>query len=130
MIEKAIEKIKKEMGQKRDNAYIQTIGEFLLKQIEINRNAAESINAGSKTIEKSLKEVEAIARKKAVNGCAVMSDNEVFGIVKKYYGFEAIQDKILQVELDEIREDCSVESEKIKNNVVKVNFSASLDDYL
>lgn len=129
MIGKAIEKIKKEMEQKKDNAYIQTIGDFLLKQVEINRSAAENINNGTLTIEKSLKEVEAVAKKKAVNGCAVMSDYEVFGIVKKYYGFEAVQDKMIQVEIEEIKEEYKIQ-EVEKSNVVEVNFSASLDDYL
>ena len=41
MIERAIEKIKSEMEQKKDNSYIQAIGDYLLKQVEINRNAAE-----------------------------------------------------------------------------------------
>ncbi|MBB6622254.1 hypothetical protein H7E67_02315 [Clostridium gasigenes] len=131
MIEKAIKKIKDEMEEKKANAYIQTIGDFLLKQVEINRNVAESINNGTKTIEKSLKEVEVIAKKKAVKGCAVMSDIEVFGIVKKYYGFEAIQDKMLQVEIEEIKEDHQIQYKVEKrSNVVKVDFNTNLEDYL
>ncbi|MGL5084945.1 MAG: hypothetical protein ACRC68_04385 [Clostridium sp.] len=130
MIQKAIEKIKREMEQKKEHPYIQAIGNFLLKQVEINRNAAENINNETLTIEKSLKEVEIVAKKKAINGCAVMSENEVFEIVKKYYKFEAVQDKMLQVEIEEIKEECNVKVEEVKSNVVKVNFSASLDDYL
>nr|WP_243175543.1 Cas9 inhibitor AcrIIA9 family protein [Clostridium gasigenes] len=119
------------MEEKKANAYIQTIGDFLLKQVEINRNVAESINNGTKTIEKSLKEVEVIAKKKAVKGCAVMSDIEVFGIVKKYYGFEAIQDKMLQVEIEEIKEDHQIQYKVEKrSNVVKVDFNTNLEDYL
>ena len=95
MIERAIEKIKSEMEQKKDNSYIQAIGDYLLKQVEINRNAAEKICNEKKSIEKSLKEVEKVARKKAVAGCAVLSDNEVFKIVREYYQFEAVQDKFI-----------------------------------
>ena len=104
MIERAIEKIKKEMEDKKENSYIQAIGDYLLKQVEINRDAAEKICNGTKTIEKSLKEVEKVARKKAVAGCAVLSDNEVFKIVREYYQFEAVQDKFIQVEVEEIKE--------------------------
>ena len=129
MIQKAIEKIRMEMDQKKDNSYIQAIGEMLLKHIEINRGAAEKIVKESKTIASSLKEVEAIAKKKAIGGCAVLSDNEVYGIVREYYGFEAVQDKIFEVELEEIKEEYQVQKNK-KDNVVKVDFSASLDDYL
>ena len=130
MIQKAIEKIRMEMDQKKDNSYIQAIGEMLLKHIEINRTAAEKIVNEQKTIEKSLKEVEKIAKGKAIGGCAVLSDNEVYGIVRKYYGFEAVQDKMLEVELEEIKEEYQDEEVKKVSNIVKVNFSASLDDYL
>lgn len=135
MIERAIERIKSEMKQKKDNPYIQAIGDYLLKQVEINRDAAEKICNGTKTIEKSLKEVEKIAKKKAVAGCAVLSDSEVFKIVREYYQFEAVQDKFIQVEVDEIKEQIQeeVKEEKIqekKESKEIDDFSINFDDYL
>lgn len=135
MIERAIEKIKKEMEDKKENSYIQAIGDYLLKQVEINRDAAEKICNGTKTIEKSLKEVEKIAKKKAVAGCAVLSDSEVFKIVREYYQFEAVQDKFIQVEVDEIKEQIqeAVKEEKVqskKENRESDDFSINFDDYL
>lgn len=131
MIERAVEKIKREMEQKKDNSYIQAIGDYLLKQVEINRDAAEKICNETKTIEKSLKEVEKVARKKAVSGCAVLSDNEVFKIVREYYSFEAVQDKFIQVEVEEIKEQIQeeVKEEKVQENKID-DFSIDLDDYL
>lgn len=131
MIERAIEKLKKEMEDKKENSYIQAIGDYLLKQVEINRDAAEKICNGTKTIEKSLKEVEKIAKKKAVAGCAVLSDSEVFKIVREYYQFEAVQDKFIQVEVDEIKEQIQeeVKEEKVQKNKID-DFSIDLDDYL
>ena len=135
MIEKAIERIKREMKQKKDNSYIQAIGDYLLKQVEINRDAAEKICNGVKTIEKSLKEVEKVAKKKAVAGCAVLSDSEVFKIVREYYQFEAVQDKFIQVEVDEIKEQIQEEVKKEKVQEKKESkeiddFSINFDDYL
>lgn len=135
MIERAIERIKREMKQKNDNSYIQAIGDYLLKQVEINRDAAEKICNETKTIEKSLKEVEKIAKKKAVAGCAVLSDSEVFKIVREYYQFEAVQDKFIQVEVDEIKEQIqeAVKEEKVqskKENRESDDFSINFDDYL
>lgn len=135
MIERAIERIKREMKQKKDNSYIQAIGDYLLKQVEINRDAAEKICNGTKTIEKSLKEVEKVARKKAVAGCAVLSDSEVFKIVREYYQFEAVQDKFIQVEVDEIKEQIQEEVKKEKVQEKKESkeiddFSINFDDYL
>lgn len=130
MIEKAIEKIKVEMEEKKDNAYIQAIGDYLLKQIEINKESAEKIAEGTGTITQSLAEVEKVARTKAVSGCAVMADHEVFRIVREFYKFEAVQDKFIQVEVEEIKEQI-IEEVKVKpSNVVKVDFSNNLDDYL
>ncbi|WP_154821038.1 Cas9 inhibitor AcrIIA9 family protein [Clostridium saudiense] len=135
MIERAIEKIKSEMEQKKDNSYIQAIGDYLLKQVEINRNAAEKICNEKKSIEKSLKEVEKVARKKAVAGCAVLSDNEVFKIVREYYQFEAVQDKFIQVEVEEIKEQIQegVNEERVKEKKEDSktdDFSINFDDYL
>ncbi|MDU2491668.1 MAG: Cas9 inhibitor AcrIIA9 family protein [Clostridium celatum] len=135
MIERAIERIKREMKEKKDNSYIQAIGDYLLKQVEINRDAAEKICNGVKTIEKSLKEVEKVAKKKAVAGCAVLSDSEVFKIVREYYQFEAVQDKFIQVEVDEIKEQIQeeVKKEKVqeKKESKKIDdFSINFDDYL
>lgn len=135
MIERAIERIKCEMKQKKDNSYIQAIGDYLLKQVEINRDAAEKICNGVKTIEKSLKEVEKVAKKKAVAGCAVLSDSEVFKIVREYYQFEAVQDKFIQVEVDEIKEQIQEEVKREKVQEKKESkeiddFSINIDDYL
>lgn len=135
MIERAIEKIKSEMEQKKDNSYIQAIGDYLLKQVEINRNTAEKICNEKKSIEKSLKEVEKVARKKAVAGCAVLSDNEVFKIVREYYQFEAVQDKFIQVEVEEIKEQIQegVNEERVKEKKEDSktdDFSINFDDYL
>lgn len=131
MIERAIEKLKKEMESKKENSYIQAIGDYLLKQVEINRNAAEKICNEKKSIEKSLKEVEKVARNKVVAGCAVLSDSEVFKIVREYYQFEAVQDKFIQVEIDEIKEQIQeeVKEEKVQENKID-DFSIDLDDYL
>lgn len=135
MIERAIKKIKSEMEQKKNNLYIQAIGDYLLKQVEINRNTAEKICNEKKSIEKSLKEVEKVARKKAVAGCAVLSDNEVFKIVREYYQFEAVQDKFIQVEVEEIKEQIQegVNEERVKEKKEDSktdDFSINFDDYL
>lgn len=119
MIEDAIKKIREEM-EKSKTPYIQAIGNYLLKQIEINKDAAEKIVAGEKTIEKSLKEVEKVARTKVVQGCAVLEDKEVFAIVSQYYGFEAEQPNMTVVVNEEVKPPVSKEP-KNKNFNVDLN---------
>ncbi|MBB6218208.1 hypothetical protein HNQ80_004348 [Anaerosolibacter carboniphilus] len=88
MLEKAISKLRTEMGQNNANPYIQVVGQFLLSHLESNPDTAEKIMNSEKTIAKSLSEMEKEAKKKKVGNCAVLTDQEGFGIVLKYFGIE------------------------------------------
>lgn len=132
MIEKAIAKIKAEMEANKDNGNVQVIGDFLLKQIEINKAAATGILQEEKTILKSLEEMqkEALAKVKKKTGtqCVAMDPVEGFKIVMKYFSFEAVQDKILEVEVNEIKETNDIKSEEV--NKKDVSFDVNLEDIL
>ncbi|WP_160688367.1 hypothetical protein [Clostridium sp. C2-6-12] len=132
MIEKAIEKIKAEMEANKDNEAVQVIGDFLLKQIEINKDAAAGILQEGKTILKSLEEMqkEALAKVKKKTGtqCVAIAPAEGFKIIMKYFSFEAVQDKILEVEVNEIKETNDIKSEEV--NKKDVSFDVNLDDIL
>ena len=132
MIEKAIEKIKAEMEKNKDNGNVQVIGNFLLKQIDINKDAAAGILQEEKTILKSIDEMqkEALAKVKKKTGtqCIAMDPVEGFKIVMKYFSFEAVQDKILEVEINEIKETNDIKNENEKSN--NIDFDINLDDLL
>lgn len=89
MFTKAINKLKTEMDKENKDAYIKAIGEFLLQYLNRYPAAAEKILAESKTIAKSIDEMAKVAKKKAVNGRAMLTDEEGFEIVLKYFGIEA-----------------------------------------
>lgn len=126
MIEEAKLKIREEMDKSNDT-YTKIIGKYVLEQIEINKKAAEDICSAKKTLLKSLDNVKEIAKGKAVNGCACMGDEEVFKIVREYFGIEAVQDKMIQVEVEGIKEDHNIHEPK-KDNVINVDFNVSLED--
>jgi hypothetical protein len=88
MPSKAIEKIQSEMTKNNTNSYIQVVGGFLLQHLSENPQDAEKINAADKTIGKSLNEMEKAARKKKVGNYAVLTDQEGFEVVLKYFGIE------------------------------------------
>ena len=121
MIEKAIEKIKAEMEKNKDQ-HIQLIGNYLLNQIEINKNAATAIVQDGKTILDSVKEMRKVAQKRAVNGCGILTDVEGFEIVRKYFGFEAVQNEIIGVQIQDIKEDVKAPVEEVKANNNRVEF--------
>lgn len=123
MIENAKVKIKEEMD-KSTNPYIKAIGGYLLTNIEINKESAKKINTGELTLQKCLKKTEEIARGRAVNGCAVMSDEEVYKIVREYFEMVAVQDKILQVEVEEIKE-----VHGITDKEEDISFDVNLEDF-
>jgi hypothetical protein len=88
MLGKAIEKLKAEIVKSNDPC-IQVIGEFLLQHVENNNSNAEKIMQEGKTIEKSFEEMRNAAVKKKVGNRAVLTDQEGFAIVLKYFGIES-----------------------------------------
>lgn len=85
-MEAAIKKLDTEISSTPNNQYVKLIGEFLIEHIKSNPSEADKILAEDKTIAKSLDAMKEEARKKAVNGMAVLTDEEGFAIVLKYFG--------------------------------------------
>lgn len=85
MLGKAIDKLRSEMEKENNDPYIQLIGDFLLQKLDENPAIAEKILADDKTISKSIDEMAKEARKKANGNRAILTDEEGFGIVLKYY---------------------------------------------
>ena len=87
MINEAITKINDEM-EKENNPYVKVIGEYLLGLIKNDETTAEKILANDKSIMKSLEEMRKAAEKVKVGNMAMISDEEGFSIVLKYFGIE------------------------------------------
>lgn len=87
-MKKAIEKLQSEMTKNNNNSYIQVVGAFLLQHLEQNPQDAEKILVADKDIGKSLEEMRKEASKKKVGSCAVLTDQEGFAVVLKYFGIE------------------------------------------
>lgn len=87
----AIEKLKSEMIRNSTNSYIQVVGEFLLHHLNENSQNSQDTKKNliaDKTIAKSLEIMKKAAEKKKVGNCAVLTDQEGFGVVLKYFGIE------------------------------------------
>lgn len=87
-MEQAIAKLQAEMEGAKDNAYVQLIGNFLLQYIEGAPDAAGKVVAEGKTLKGSLSAMKSEAKKKAVDGMAMLTDAEGYGAVLKYYGIQ------------------------------------------
>lgn len=126
MIEEAKKKIQEEINKSK-NPNLKSIGSYLLEQIEINRDAAKKINSKDKTLSGAHSKVVNEARKRAVDGGAYIEDYEVYKMVRDYFEFEAVQNKIMEVEVNEIKEDHKIEVVKTESEDL---FSVSLDDFM
>ncbi|WP_052098306.1 Cas9 inhibitor AcrIIA9 family protein [Paenibacillus stellifer] len=87
-MDEAVKKLKDEMEKAKDNPFVQLIGNYLLQLLETNPATAEKIVAEKKTISGSLDAMKSAAQKKAVKGMAMLTDEEGYTEVRKYYGIE------------------------------------------
>lgn len=122
MIERAINKINDEI-KKENNPYVKVIGQYLLSMLKNNEDVAEKILSADKSIMKSLEEMRKEAEKVKVGNMAILSDEEGFAIVLKYFGIE----KEGSNNIDDMKViDFKAKKEEKKEELLNI----SLDDYL
>jgi hypothetical protein len=86
----AIEKIRDEMASNaKQGGYIQVVGDMLLQNLDAHPEAAEKILADGKTIKGSLAAMRTEAQKHQTDGCGVLTDEEGFAVVLRYYGIDS-----------------------------------------
>lgn len=130
VIQQAIEKIKEEM-EKDKNPYTTVIGNYVLKNIEVNKPSAEKIVEGKKNISGSLEAMKKEAQKVAKNGVGILTDEEGFAIVAKYFEFEGVQSSVEDVQIK--AEVIDFPKKEIVQNTTsrpQNGFSASLDEFI
>lgn len=86
MIQQALQKIQAELAEKPNDKYAQVIGGFLMKHLREHSEHAQYILTEGKTITGSLNAMREEARKHQKNGVGVLTDEEGFAVVLKYYG--------------------------------------------
>lgn len=121
MVNKAIKKINDEI-EKEKNPYVKVIGEYLLGVIRNNETAAEKVLDKEKSIMKSLEAMRKEAEKVKVGNMAMISDEEGFAIVLKYFGIKKEDNK----EIDNVKVIDFKSKKEEKEDILNI----SLDDYL
>lgn len=86
--EKAIAKIDAEIEKAKGNRAYEVIGEYLINLLTAHPEAVEKLMDEKKSLAGAYKEMESNARKKAHNGCAVLTDEEGYEIVCDYFGID------------------------------------------
>jgi hypothetical protein len=126
MIKDAINKINSEISQNKNNPYFQVVGEFLLQHLNACPESAEKILTEGKTIGKSLDEMRKAAEKKKVGNCAVLTDQEGFAIVFKYYDIN----ENAPISFPIVKEAPAPVATKTSEKKASIDFDVSLDDFL
>lgn len=89
----AVMKIRDEMAENAKNTYVQVVGDFLLEHLQQHPEAAEKILANGKSIKGSLNAMKEEARKHQVDGCGVLTDEEGYAVVLRYFGIDTTATK-------------------------------------
>lgn len=127
----AKKRISSEM-EKVESSYVQVVGEFLLEQLERDPSIADKLTREDKTIVGSLSEMRKEAKKNEVDGVAVLSDEEGFAVVLKYFGIDA-DVKVPFVESPSQATAAEEEKERENNESLvtdSVEFNVTLEDLL
>lgn len=85
----AVEKINQAMQKRPDDPYVEIIGHYIIDRCGLDADCEKKAAAEKKTLAGAMDAVKAAAQKKAVNGCAVLTPDAVFGEVDRYFGFPA-----------------------------------------
>lgn len=88
MIQKAIEKINSEMQKSPNDRQLEVIGQYLIDRCRDEGTAAALLDKG-KSLTGFMAELKKEAEKRAVNGFAMIADEEVFRMLRQYYGLDA-----------------------------------------
>lgn len=88
MLQEALRKLQAEAAAAPKDKFTQVIASFLMQHIQENPEDAERIVQEGKTIAGSLDEMKKEAKKQAVNNMGVLTNEEGFGIVLRYYGVQ------------------------------------------
>lgn len=88
MIQKAIKKINSEMQKSPEDRRLEVIGQYLIDRCR-DEGTAAALLAKGKSLAGFMAELKKEAKKQAVNGFAMIADEEVFRMLRQYYGLDA-----------------------------------------
>ena len=85
-MENAIKKINDEMQKQPDNEYLEIIGQYIIDRCA-SQEDADKVNTEGKTLSGAFDAIKSAAKEKAVNGCGVIRDKDIFNSIDTYFGF-------------------------------------------
>ncbi|WP_036217095.1 hypothetical protein [Lysinibacillus sphaericus] len=124
MVEQAMAKLSAELRVEKVNPYVAAVGNFLMDFLEDNPSSAEKFMAEGKTIIGSMKDVRKEAEKVQVNNCGVLTSEQGFEIVLKYFDITTGDTPDKQVDVPKATNTVNL------SGGATPRFEASLDEFL
>lgn len=111
-----------------DNPAIRIIADYLLTRDDIQEN----LKKPNKSLKKMYEYITSQARKKALNGCAMLSDEEVFGMAVHYYDEDDldVDKKVEEAKPEMVRHKVEVKAEPKKTEKPKKKKEVIEDEQL
>lgn len=88
VVEEAVAKLEKEMQMNKVHPYLLIVGNYVRDYVKANPSTAEKILDENKTIVGSMNEMRKAAEKVQVENCRVLTSEQGFEIVLKYFGIK------------------------------------------
>jgi hypothetical protein len=88
MLKQALDKLMAEIAAAPKNKYVAVVGAYMMDHVRNHPEDAEKVMTEGKTIIASLEAMKAEAKKNQANGVGVLTDEEGYVIVLKYYGVD------------------------------------------
>lgn len=92
MLQQALQKLQTEVAAKPKEVYIAAVGAYLIQYIRSNPDHSRLIMTNGKTIAGSLNACKAEAKKSQSNGVGMLTDDQTFKIVRKYFGIPVTEE--------------------------------------
>ncbi|MGE7985554.1 hypothetical protein [Lysinibacillus fusiformis] len=128
MVDQAMAKLSAELRVERVNPYVAAVGNFLMDFLKDNPSSADKFMAEGKTIIGSLKVVRKEAQKVQVDNCGVLTSEQGFQIVLKYFGIKPTGTTATNKAGEQSAPNIQKESVEAPRTVQ--GFEASLDEFL
>ena len=101
-MDELIKKLNDEIKKNEKDVNIKRIGQYILSLVpKLDDKTIAEMMAEDKTIKGSIKKMQQEARKVAVEGCGILTDEEGYKIVREYFG---ITDKAASAKIIDLNE--------------------------
>lgn len=100
MLQSVIDALEKECKKNGNNPMYETISNYIIEKCEANSQTLEKVKKAideKKSISGAVSKMREAAKKRAVGGCGVLTDEEGYAIVEGFFGIKGEETKKAEI---------------------------------